>query len=235
MLKTIILEGEIGEVVGREWHLDVASPNEAMRAIDCLTQGRLHQFLNSQVNTEIGYTVTLGDERGLSAESEYFGPCKEEVITFSPAIVGAGYASQSSSDAAKSQKKKGIINVIIGVVLIIVGIIARYPGLVAMGASMVLGGVASLLTPTPKYREAETERSTTVGGTVNTVRQGLPVPLGYGEMIIGSQMISVGVINVDSITPNTDPGASSSDLTAYQAWLDDGNVGSYAAWYKITH
>lgn len=225
MLKTIILEGEIGEVVGREWHLEVTTPNEAMRAIDCLTNGKLLNFLNTQVNSDIGYTVTLS-ERGLESEDEYFGPCKEETITFAPAIIGG---------AKDQQKKGGIVNIIIGVVLIIVGIISPFRNLIWMGAAMILGGVASLLTPTPKYKETEQERSTTVGGTVNTIRQGLPVPLGYGEMIIGSQMISVGVVNVDTLTPNTDPGASASDLSAYQAWLDDGNIGSYNTWYGLVH
>ena len=87
----------------------------------------------------------------------------------------------------------------------------------AIGASLVLGGVSQLLSPTPQigsigpastaggFRPTTTEgtemdpqESYSFSGIQNTSRMGLPVPLVYGETIVGSVVISAG-IDVDTI------------------------------------
>lgn len=88
----------------------------------------------------------------------------------------------------------------------------------AVGVALVLGGVSQLLSPTPQLGQigpANTSlgggRSTTTEGTEmdpqesysfsgiqNTSRQGTPVPVVYGETIVGSVVISAG-IDVDTI------------------------------------
>ena len=87
----------------------------------------------------------------------------------------------------------------------------------AIGASLILGGVSQLLSPTPQigsigpasttggFRQTTTEgtemdpqESYSFSGIQNTSRMGLPVPLVYGETIVGSVVISAG-IDVDTI------------------------------------
>jgi len=87
----------------------------------------------------------------------------------------------------------------------------------SIGASLVLGGVSQLLSPTPQigsigpastaggFRPTTTEgtemdpqESYSFSGIQNTSRMGLPVPLVYGETIVGSVVISAG-IDVDTI------------------------------------
>jgi len=88
----------------------------------------------------------------------------------------------------------------------------------SIGVALVLGGVSQLLSPTPQLGQigpANTSlgggRSTTTEGTEmdpqesysfsgiqNTSRQGTPVPVVYGETIVGSVVISAG-IDVDTI------------------------------------
>jgi predicted phage tail protein len=66
----------------------------------------------------------------------------------------------------------------------------------AMGVALALGGVAQLLAPraaasaTPE--QADNTPSLAFNGAVNTMGQGGPVPLGYGRLLVGSQVISVG-------------------------------------------
>lgn len=86
-----------------------------------------------------------------------------------------------------------------------------------IGASLILGGVSQLLSPTPQigsigpasttggFRQTTTEgtemdpqESYSFSGIQNTSRMGLPVPLVYGETIVGSVVISAG-IDVDTI------------------------------------
>jgi len=88
----------------------------------------------------------------------------------------------------------------------------------AIGASLVLGGVAQLLSPTPQIAqigpasmnpgggrnttsegtEMDPQESYSFSGIQNTSRQGTPVPVVYGETIVGSVVISAG-IDVDTI------------------------------------
>jgi len=88
----------------------------------------------------------------------------------------------------------------------------------AIGVSLILGGVAQLLSPTPQLAqigpasqslggsrttttegtEMDPQESYSFSGIQNTSRQGIPVPVVYGETIVGSVVISAG-IDVDTI------------------------------------
>ena len=76
-----------------------------------------------------------------------------------------------------------------------------------IGTSLVLGGVAQLLTPTPKLGNLDSRgidettdprRSYSFSGIQNVSRQGVPIPLIYGEVFTGSVVISAG-INTEEI------------------------------------
>jgi predicted phage tail protein len=83
-----------------------------------------------------------------------------------------------------------------------------------IGATLVLGGVAQLLTPTPQIgqyssatpggfnttenTELDPQKSYSFSGIQNTSQQGSPVPLIYGEVFAGSVVISAG-IDTDNI------------------------------------
>jgi len=63
------------------------------------------------------------------------------------------------------------------------------------GASLVLGGVSQLLTPVSKtsYDETDPSKSYSFSGIQNVSRQGVPVPICYGEVLVGSVVISAGI------------------------------------------
>jgi len=88
----------------------------------------------------------------------------------------------------------------------------------SIGVALVLGGVSQLLSPTPQLAqigpasqslgggrttttegtEMDPQESYSFSGIQNTSRQGTPVPVVYGETIVGSVVISAG-IDVDTI------------------------------------
>ena len=87
----------------------------------------------------------------------------------------------------------------------------------SIGVALVLGGVSQLLSPTPQLgqigpasqslggrntttegTEMDPQESYSFSGIQNTSRQGTPVPVVYGETIVGSVVISAG-IDVDTI------------------------------------
>jgi len=70
--------------------------------------------------------------------------------------------------------------------------------LFSIGASLVLGGVAQLISPVPaiptgKDSEQDPRKTYSFSGIQQTSRQGIPVPIVYGETIVGSIVISAGI------------------------------------------
>jgi predicted phage tail protein len=67
--------------------------------------------------------------------------------------------------------------------------------LAGVGITLILGGVAQLLTPTPKISqdEGDPRKSFSFSGIQNTNRAGVPVPVIYGETLTGSVVISAGI------------------------------------------
>ena len=111
-------------------------------------------------------------------------------INFAPAISGRG---------------DGLWNIIGGVLLVgfvlATGGAAGFLGatgasiLGGFGVALVFGGISQLLTPVPKPQTIDDPRreSYSFSGIVNTSRQGVPVPIVYGETVIGSIVISIGL------------------------------------------
>jgi predicted phage tail protein len=62
-----------------------------------------------------------------------------------------------------------------------------------IGASLVLGGVSQMLTPVPQAASEETPNSFQFNSPINTSIAGLPVPILFGERIVGSVVISAGI------------------------------------------
>jgi len=68
----------------------------------------------------------------------------------------------------------------------------------SIGAALVLGGVADLITPVPRTPDVDNDprENFNFSGVQNVTREGVPVPIVYGEMIVGSVVVSAG-LNVD--------------------------------------
>jgi len=147
------------------------------------------------------YRVSVG-RYDLTAE-ELHNPAGQQEIKVVPVLTGAGATGR----------------IIAGVALIALSLLFA-PGAalasaaftlgptaasigVGIGASLVLGGVAQLLTPTPKINQPGTpqdnndpRKSYSFSGIQNTSRQGTPVPIVYGETLVGSVVISAGIDTV---------------------------------------
>jgi len=72
-----------------------------------------------------------------------------------------------------------------------------------IGIALVLGGTAQLLSPTPQVPDFDGDprnnaNNFSFSGVQNVSREGVPVPVAYGEVITGSVVISAG-LNVEEI------------------------------------
>ena len=72
-------------------------------------------------------------------------------------------------------------------------------GMVA-GFGLLAGGISMLLAKPPKFddfREIESTKKSTsylFGGPTNTANEGGPIPVGYGRLIAGSQVIQTSLL-----------------------------------------
>jgi predicted phage tail protein len=184
MLRKIKLYGKLAKFVGhRILEADVATAAEAVRFL-VANWPELERHMADQ-----HYRVSVGTY-DLAAE-ELHDPAGQQEIKIVPVMAGAGATGR----------------IIAGIALVAIGLFVPGIGalgvqiLVGVGASLVLGGVAQLLTPTPKVTtgpdtQNDPRKSYSFSGIQNTSRQGVPVPIVYGETIVGSVVISAGIDTV---------------------------------------
>lgn len=193
MLRTIKLYGKLAQFVGkRVFQAEIQNAAEAVRFLLANFPG-LDQHMADQ-----HYKVLVGANALTLNELHY--PSGQQEIKIVPVVAGAGGNAGN------------IAQIVLGVVLIAASIFV--PGATAvlgttfgkislgvglLGGSLVLGGVAGLLTPTPtmpklgKDSDNDPSKSYFFSGVQNTSRQGLPVPVIFGEVITGSITISAGI------------------------------------------
>lgn len=185
-MKTVKLLGELGKKFGKSYKLDIMNPAEAVRAL-CINFPEFKKHLIESEKRGVAYKVLIGKE-AIGAD-DLHNPSGKDVIKFVPVLQGAG--------------GNGIFQTILGLTLVAVSFIAPSglsPFLLNAGIAMTLGGVVQMLTPIPSTNtsddnnQPDNKPSYTFNGSVNTSAQGYPVPVGYGRMIVGSAVISAGIV-----------------------------------------
>jgi len=198
MLRKIKLYGALAKFIGhRVLEADVATAAEAVRFL-LANWPELEAHMNDQ-----HYRVSIGTY-DLDLE-ELHHPAGAAPISFVPVVAGAGAAGRIILGAAL------IIGAFFtgGATIGLLGLaapIAVSTVLLGIGASLVLGGVAQLLTPVPKVPKGvnnsgkdtddDPRKSYSFSGIQNTSRQGVPVPIVYGETVVGAVTISAGIDTV---------------------------------------
>jgi predicted phage tail protein len=186
MLRKIKLYGKLAKFVGhRILEADVANAAEAVRFL-VTNWPELERHMADQ-----HYRVSVGTY-ALDLE-ELHHPAGQQEIKIVPVMAGAGATGRIIAGIA-------LIALSLFVPLVAFGV-ALNAAVLGIGASLVLGGVAQLLTPTPKVptgpdTQNDPRKSYSFSGIQNTSRQGVPVPIVYGETIVGSVVISAGIDTV---------------------------------------
>lgn len=184
----VILYGHLAKQFGKLHHFNVRSPREAVAALMANFPGFKGHVLK---HNEPGYHVRVGrefrDEEGLVYPAD-------DVVRIIPAVSGASGAGKILLGAALIFAAFALpgSTFLLGA-LGEGGLMALAGATKSMGMAMVLGGVAQVLFPMPKMGSSEPTESTpsyNFNGPVNTVTQGNPVPICYGELIVGGQVIS---------------------------------------------
>ena len=185
MLREIRVYGTLAEFLGqRVFHAVVNNAAEAIRFL-CANFPALEEHM-----AERHYRLSTGNHQiGLD---ELHNPSGQGVIRIAPVVGGAGGFARIAAGAALIAASFLIPGsaMVAGVALSTVAF--------GIGASLALGGIAQLLTPTPRTptgadSDSDPRKSYSFSGIQNTARQGVPLPVIYGERLTGSVVISAGV------------------------------------------
>lgn len=190
VMTRIELGGVLGKTFGKTHERLVSTTAEAVRALCCTING-FEKFLNTSKNRGLTYAVFRGKKN--IGEDDLGFPVTTEIIRLVPVIIGS--------------KKAGLLQTILGAVLVVAGVIvtglswglaAPVGGaMISSGIGLMAGGIIQMLSPQPgglsSKQSADNLASYAFGGVTNTAAQGYPVPLLYGERLIGGAIISAGI------------------------------------------
>lgn len=201
MLREIRLYGALAKFIGkRVLRADVSTTAEAVRFLIANWPEAEKHMVDQYYRVSIGPSnITL---------DELHNPVGQQTIKIIPTVKGAG------GNLSAGQ-------LLLGAALI--GLSFLFPAaagaqaalkigsfsfsttgaaLFGIGAQFVLGGIAGLLAPTPKVDADANDprKSFSFSGIQNTSRQGLAVPIIYGETVVGSIVASASIDIVQVIS-----------------------------------
>jgi predicted phage tail protein len=215
MLREIRVYGQLAKFLGRRtFKAAVSNAAEAIRFL-LANFPQLERHMADQ-----HYKVSVGSYD--LALNELHDPAGMQTIRIIPLIGGAGGATgKIIAGVAIAALSFGIGAIASAGVTLggLAGIGTVGTAGVALGASLVLGGVAQLLAPAPSLTpvgmsptfgggtttstqgtelDPQAAASYSFSGVQNTSKQGVPIPLVYGEMVVGSIVISAGVDTIQA-------------------------------------
>lgn len=181
-----MLYGDLGRQFGKVHRYAAKSAAECVRAMCATLPGFREAFAPNY------YRVLRAGKELLDLDGARSPQSEKESIRIIPVVTGA--------------KSGGFFGAILGIALII---FAPYlapafgaafaTAAASVGWSLLIGGVSQLLFAPDKpqkvgsYEAANNRPSYAFSGAVNTIAQGNPVPICYGRLIVGSQVISAGL------------------------------------------
>lgn len=214
MLRDVYLCGAPGRQFGRHFRLDIVTPHEAIRALHCIRPGTRQVLRNGThwrfvvgtphiANSVVDLNMRMGSQPLYIVPATPphggdggFGKVAVGIVTIGAAIALSPFTGGMSFAAAMATQAS-----VFGM-----GLGFSYGAIALMGAGMVLGGVSSMLSPTPAVQSAtqptdfarpEDRPSFMFNGPVNNTQQGGPVPLVFGTHLTGSVVISASLNSED--------------------------------------
>ena len=226
-LRNIYLHGHLGEAFGPEHRFAVETAAEALRAFNA----NFPDFYS--VLKEGAYEIVRGDY------DETDGMWLDEGHLDALRLGAADLHIVPVIEGAKNAQAGGTLKVILGVALVagaaaltggfgllgsgvLTGFGSTLAGNAAMiGVALAVAGVASILSP--KQQNPYEQNSFILSGPGNSYAQGNPVPLIYGEVICGSQLIS-GALDIEDIPVNWDPTNGNTSIDTYDPETGQGVI-----------
>lgn len=172
----ITTHGALGEHLGRkEWYANVNNFPMAMSAVEVMSKKKFCRYLIESEQKGIRYKILINGRDFLYDINNPPDPKNWSSIT-----------SSELWNKNPNLKTIDIVPVLEGSAELIIPII------ISVIISVAIAMIMNALTPDPtleNFKERQ-KGSYLFGGPVNTIEEGIPVPVGYGRLIIGSAVIA---------------------------------------------
>ena len=196
MLKTIKVYGSLAKFLGqRVFRAAVDTPIEAVSFLRANFEGLAAHMADYDYKVLVG---TLELQAGSNPEQLSYPVGNEEAISIVPVVGGAG-----GGNPGLTAVLAGVALVAFSLALPGVGAVIGGKAMTAIGVfggGLILSGVSQMLTPVPETPSFESDPQSdpaSFSGIQNVGRQGVPVPVVYGETLVGSVVISAGINTQD--------------------------------------
>ena len=210
-MKVVKVYGALRKKLGQcRFEFEAATPAQAIKAL-CINFPGLEKWLIDSEKDGVGYRVTIGKERVTDDATPLLMPWGEkEVFSITPVIAGAGsgggifaglglIALAVVTGGSSLAFGLGGFGLAAGATATFATSFAIAAGTLGLGLTFM--GIAQALSPQPEvpdFDESAQLESFSFSNVVNTSRQGLPVPIAYGRVFVGSAIISSGT-DVDEV------------------------------------
>ena len=183
-MQKVKLVGEISKF-GSTWETECANIRDIFKLIECQTKGFKQHLINA-AESGVGYEIKRGKDY-LENEEELLLSLNEEDIIITEVPSGA----------------KGVGKVLAAIAIVALIIINPANIFIAQGAlttvgmfaaslavNLALTGITEMMAPGPET-DSKQEEGYLFQGPSNNIQQGLPVPVCYGELLVGGAPISL--------------------------------------------
>ena len=221
----VYLHGKLGEELGEKWALQVNTVSDALAAIDANTD-RLFSFIQEHLQKFENYQI-LVDEEEICEDELGVKKAKKEIHVH-PILAGSKKVGLMIAAAVLMIALPGIAPGLVGAEA---GGLAAYGTMnfvgnmiVSMGIGLLIQGITSAMTKTPTIEESKQSQSYLFQGNVNNQTQGQAVPIGYGRLRVGSQVIGLAQRNRllgENSYEEYEKKKIAAARTQLEAWLDD--------------
>jgi predicted phage tail protein len=210
-MKVVKVYGALRKKLGQcRFEFEAATPAQAIKAL-CINFPGLEKWLIDSEKDGVGYRVTIGKERVTDDATPLLMPWGEkEVFSITPVIAGAGrgggifaglglIALAVVTGGSSLAFGLGGFGLAAGATATFATSFAIAAGTLGLGLTFM--GIAQAISPqpdVPDFDESVQLESFSFSNVVNTSRQGLPVPIAYGRVFVGSAVIASGT-DVDEV------------------------------------
>lgn len=172
-MTSVKIHGILAREFGDSFDFSLPNPKDVLEAIDCNRRGFIKRLIELQ-KQGFCYDIIINKKR-ITKKEDFPTTANPKTIDLVPAITGSGPETMA---------------------------LLFFGGEVGIGAyiasAVFLAAVSYALTPKPEVEALEVEAdasssSLIFSNTVNVASQGSPVPIGYGRLKVGSQVIQATV------------------------------------------
>lgn len=201
-MQTVYLNGGLSQF-GEKWTTECKDIASIFKLIECQTPG-FRKYLSDAVEADVGFEIQRGSEFLENPEELLLSLNDEDIII-------TEVPSGSKSGGAKMLAAIAIVALLVinpamiftsftttatatGTIATAGGLNAAGLALASVAVNLAITGITQLLAPGPET-DGNKNDSYLFSGPSNNGKQGLPVPILYGELIVGGMPISSSYSN----------------------------------------